>query len=321
MKMKRLLPVLTIILLLALPAAALAAPEQPVADTPTGIPGGMAYRPDYLRQLSGLQDREEKQEKQAAGQFEHRVARGETLGAIAKRYGTSVEYLLRVNNMVNPHFIREGQVLTLLTEEAAHGADVAQVVHTLRRGETVWDLARRYNVSMNDILSANNVQDVHRLQAGQELLIPGASGPVTIPATSKRNIVLASRSSTRSGQFIWPTHGYISSGYGPRWGRFHYAIDIAADTGTPIFAIAGGVVSDAGWRQGYGYMVRIDHKNGWESVYGHASRLFVMSGQAVNSGQQIAAIGQTGNATGPHVHLEMIYQGKFQNPLKYLPSR
>ena len=68
-------------------------------------------------------------------------------------------------------------------------------------------------------------------------------------------------------------------------------------------------------------MVRIDHQNGWVSVYGHCSKLYVQAGQQVSRGQQIAAVGQTGNATGPHVHFELMKNGRYQNPLKYLPAR
>lgn len=320
MKVHRgLLPVLTIVFLL-LPAVVWAAPGGPVPDAPTRTPAGAAFRPAYFNQLGTLADREQDAVK-LAGEFEHRVQRGETLGAIAKKYGTSVEYLLRVNNISNPHFIREGQLLTLFTEDTETSTEMAAIVHTLRRGETVWDLARRYGVGMDEILTANKIADPTRMHPGQELTIPSVAGTTASAAQPQRETVVASRSATRTVRFVWPTEGYISSNYGPRWGRFHYGIDIAARTGTPLVAIAAGVVSDAGWRQGYGYMVRIDHQNGWESVYGHASRLFVRSGQSVRSGQQIAAVGQTGNATGPHVHLEMIYQGKHQNPLKHLPSR
>ncbi|NLZ38051.1 MAG: M23 family metallopeptidase, partial [Firmicutes bacterium] len=164
------------------------------------------------------------------------------------------------------------------------------------------------------------IEDPKKLKPGTELVIPGAVLPV---ANSSRRVV-ASRSPkrvTNNTGFIWPCQGYISSGYGPRWGRFHYGLDIAANLGTPIVAIAGGVVTDAGWRPSYGYMVRIDHQNGWASVYGHCSKLYVKAGQKVQRGQQIAAVGQTGNATGPHVHLEIWKDNQHQNPLHYLPAR
>ena len=307
-----------IVLTICFATVAYAVPEQHVSDAPVNSPVGTVFRPLYLQQLEGLSDRRQQSPAFKPSQYQHTVVRGETLNVIAKKYGTSVEYLLRANHIRNPNFIREGQVLTLLINVREN--TVAKVTHTLQRGETVWDLSRRYGVSMEAIMGINNITNPSRLALGQKLIIPGATDS-PLPAQPGREVVVVSRSGSRSTDFIWPSTGYISSGFGPRWGRFHYAIDIADITGTPIVAIASGIVTEAGWRYGYGYMVRIDHRNGWESVYGHASKLHVRSGDTVVVGQQIADIGETGNATGPHVHLEMIYQGKFQNPLKHLPSR
>lgn len=319
------LVILSVAFILLFPMTVLAVPEAIVADAPENTPAGRTFRPAYLQQLGSLRERQS-QKISLAATFEHRVAKGETLGSIARKYGTSVNYLMQANGLRNPHFIREGQVLTLVAEHTAvqPEAAVARVTHRLQRGETVWDLARRYRVSADDILLANNIKDPTRLMPGRELLILGANAGahMTPVSAGQREIVIASRFAARNNpDFIWPAPGYISSGYGPRWGRFHNGIDIAANTGTRIVAAAAGIVTDAGWRRGYGYMVRIDHQNGWASVYGHCSRLFVREGQSVNVGQHIANVGQTGNATGPHVHLELIYQGKHQNPIKYLPSR
>jgi LysM repeat protein len=291
---------------------------QFVADAPTETPSGTSFRPVYLQQLAGL--REKLQETREAVALEHQVARGETLGTIAKLYDTSIEYLMSINGLRNPHFIREGQVLTLLVENPTADWALAGATHTLRRGENVWLLSKRYNVSVEAIMSSNGIVDPHRLAIGQQLIIPGATTVATVPYTGERTVASRSVPRTEAG-FAWPCPGYISSGYGPRWGSFHRGIDIAAPSGTPIAAIASGVVVSSGWRSGYGYMVRLDHGNGWESLYAHASKLFVSKGQEVAAGQRIANVGQTGNATGPHVHLEMIYEGNHVNPMRYLPAR
>ncbi|MCR3921519.1 MAG: M23 family metallopeptidase [Firmicutes bacterium] len=307
-------------LLVLLPQGAYATPTPVVADAPTSIPAESIYRPSYYTQLEELRVQLDEEEA-AAATFQHTIARGETLTTIAKRYGTSVKLLMQTNNLQNPNFIYAGQVLTLVTDEKVAKSFVAPVVHSLQRGETIWELAKRYNAEVKEILAANDISDPKTLEPGQKLTIPGAIMPVVQTPTR----VVASRTPTRvsnsSGIFVWPTKGYISSGYGPRWGKFHYGLDIAANTGTPIVAVASGTVTDAGWRQGYGYMVRIEHSSGWVSVYGHSSKLYVKAGQYVQGGQQIAAIGQTGNATGPHVHLELIKNGKHQNPLNHLPAR
>jgi murein DD-endopeptidase MepM/ murein hydrolase activator NlpD len=120
---------------------------------------------------------------------------------------------------------------------------------------------------------------------------------------------------------IWPTMGYISSGFGYRSYpdyEFHAGLDIVNDYGAPIYATAAGVVVEAGWYEGYGYRVIIDHGNGLRSMYAHASRLFVTVGDTVRKGEEIAAVGATGFATGPHCHYQLELWGKPIDPTPYL---
>ena len=117
-------------------------------------------------------------------------------------------------------------------------------------------------------------------------------------------------------------NGRVSSSYGYRvmGGRteYHPGIDLAAPTGTPIYATADGVVTKAGWGRGYGNYVEIDHGNGYVTRYGHASRLLVSVGESVKVNQEIAAVGCTGRCTGPHVHYEVLKNGQRENPATYL---
>lgn len=98
--------------------------------------------------------------------------------------------------------------------------------------------------------------------------------------------------------------------------RAHLGIDFAAPTGTPVSASADGVVSTAGWSGGYGKCVRIRHANGFETLYGHLSRIDVRAGQRVSQGTRIGAVGQTGLATGPHLDYRMVQNGAFVNPFR-----
>jgi murein DD-endopeptidase MepM/ murein hydrolase activator NlpD len=110
--------------------------------------------------------------------------------------------------------------------------------------------------------------------------------------------------------------GYISQGY---W-YGHRAIDVGAPTGSALLAADGGFISFAGWTDvGYGYLVVIDHRNGFTTYYGHMSNIYVYEGQAVERGQVIGAVGSTGWSTGPHLHFEVRYNGVQQNPRAYLP--
>jgi Peptidase family M23 len=114
------------------------------------------------------------------------------------------------------------------------------------------------------------------------------------------------RSGGLTGRFIMPARGVFSSGYGPRWGRMHRGIDIAAPVGTPVIASSEGVVVTSEWNSGgYGNLVKIRHTDGSVTLYGHNNRLLVRVGQQVDQGEQIAEMGSTGRSTGPHVHFEI----------------
>lgn len=120
------------------------------------------------------------------------------------------------------------------------------------------------------------------------------------------------------GSFINPAIGKISSRFGSRWGRLHGGIDIAGPIGTAIYASDGGKVVYSGWNGSFGYLVKIDHQNGFVTYYAHNSKNYVKTGEMVFQGQLIASIGSTGNSTGPHVHFEIRLNGIPKNPLNYL---
>ncbi|MDX8153021.1 peptidoglycan DD-metalloendopeptidase family protein [Patulibacter brassicae] len=121
-----------------------------------------------------------------------------------------------------------------------------------------------------------------------------------------------------SGRLIWPANGQFTSPFGQRWGRLHAGIDIAVPTGTPVRAADSGTVAIAGWVGGYGNYICINHGGGLSTCYGHNSRLGVRVGQQVTQGQVIAASGNTGNSTGPHIHFETRVNGVPRDPMSYL---
>jgi len=123
---------------------------------------------------------------------------------------------------------------------------------------------------------------------------------------------------------IWPTRGLVTSDFGVRESLFHggssmhQGMDIAAPTGTMIRAGADGIVTFASWESGYGNLVTISHGYGLASKYGHCSSLLIKEGQTVRRGQVIAAVGATGQATGPHLHYEILVHGVPVNPRRYI---
>jgi murein DD-endopeptidase MepM/ murein hydrolase activator NlpD len=137
----------------------------------------------------------------------------------------------------------------------------------------------------------------------------------------------ASRSQTRvaapkpAPDWTRPAAGPLSSTFGPRWGTFHYGIDIAAGYGASVRAAHAGTVITAGWYGGYGNAVIIDHGNGLTTRYGHNSQVLVHVGQKVKAGDLISKVGSTGDSTGPHLHFEVRMDGVAVNPMPFLLFR
>jgi len=136
--------------------------------------------------------------------------------------------------------------------------------------------------------------------------------------------VEADQALSRAAPSIWPLAGWLSSGYGQRKDpfdgspEFHAGLDIAADRGTPVRATADGTVQTAGFNGNYGNAVLVDHGYGISTRFGHLSRLGVRPGQAVRRGAVIGFVGSTGRATSPHLHYEILLNGRPINPLNLL---
>jgi murein DD-endopeptidase MepM/ murein hydrolase activator NlpD len=226
------------------------------------------------------------------------VCRGDTLWGIAQKNGVTVAELRRWNRL-SGNLIHAGQVLKV--------GESKVVTHTVESGETLWSIATQYRTSVAALATSNGLSSRGTIFPGERLTIPGQAQSVSRGGLSYR--------------LIWPVSGVVTSGWGyrTRFEKFHYGLDIAAQTGTPIKAVMSGVVEFAGWKSGYGYCVFLDHGNGVKTAYGHASKLYVKKGQTVTQGKTIAAVGSTGFSTGPHVHLEVRINGKLVNPTNYLP--
>lgn len=125
---------------------------------------------------------------------------------------------------------------------------------------------------------------------------------------------------------LWPTRGWITGEFGDRRGNhnrghWHEGIDIAAPIGTAIVAPADGMVVFAGYRQGYGQAIIVDHGYGMSTLYGHCSQMYVNEGTQIKRGMLIATVGNTGRSTGPHLHYEVHVDGAPVDPLLYISER
>lgn len=227
--------------------------------------------------------------------LEYIVEPMDCLYTIAARFGTDVDTLVRLNDIVNPALIHPGDRLEILT--------VVGCIHDVKEGDTVEAIAAAYGVDETTILQANEISDPAALPRGERVIVPGG---------------VDSRGSQRVS-FHWPVQGRLTSGYGWRNGKFHYGIDIAVAYGTAFHAAAGGRVTHAGYRGSYGIMIEVNHGGGYLTRYGHACKTAVSAGQQVSPGQTLGYIGLTGNTTGPHLHFEIHAAGENVNPLKYLP--
>lgn len=201
------------------------------------------------------------------------------------------------------------------------------VYHTVQKGQTLYRIAKTYDLSLEVLRRANHIRDPKKLRMGTRLWIPGARRVLKVPATDKSTSRSAKKKSAptvkpRKGFLVWPTKGTLTSRFGMRNGRKHEGIDIAAPKGTPVHAAAGGEVVFSGWGPtGYGKMVIIKHKHHLTTLYAHNSKLIARKGSRVQRGQKISLMGSTGRSTGPHLHFEVRNDTHPKNPMKYLPLK
>src|SRR5574343_1001000 len=143
------------------------------------------------------------------------------------------------------------------------------------------------------------------------------SANLSVPNTGSNSIVMSWLKANPLPDVV-----RVSSQYGTRFfagkSEYHPGVDLAAPSGTPIYASGSGVVTRSGWVNGYGQMIEINHGNGYITRYAHASRLLVSVGERVKSGEEIAKVGCTGRCTGAHLHYEIVQDGQRKNPSTYL---
>ena len=158
---------------------------------------------------------------------------------------------------------------------------------------------------------------------GLQNLPPEVAGPLAQAEQVIKNLQQQAAPQTQAqAQAVRPVSGQLTSGYGSRWGAFHYGVDFADPIGTPIRSVENGTVIQAGPAAGFGLWVRVRQDDGTTAVYGHVNQILVHEGQRVNAGQTIATVGNRGDSTGPHLHLEIWDpSGRKVDPAPYLAAK
>lgn len=264
------------------------------------------------------------------GEVTYTVTSGDSYYSIAEKYDLSVEALMKLNPGYDPKILRVGDVLTI-----SNAVPYLTVVN-VERQRYVQDVP--YQVEYTD--------DASMYQGEYKVTSPGVYGKADMTANvtyingeeTEREVVASvtlSQPVTEqqlrgtkerptwypTGSFSWPCTGILTSRFGYRsllGSTYHSGIDIGNSYGTSIYASDGGTVTYSGWMSGYGYLIIIDHGNGYQTYYGHNSSLVASLGQKVHKGQFIARMGSTGRSTGNHCHFGVKFNGTFVNPLNYL---
>jgi murein DD-endopeptidase MepM/ murein hydrolase activator NlpD len=262
---------------------------------------------------------------------DYTVEQGDSVFGIAQKYNLKPESILWANYdqlQDSPDSLSVGMVLNIPPLDG--------VYYQWQENDTIASVAAALKAEPGDILNwPGNKLDLTNpvIEAGQYIMVPGgerefrswivpqiARGKAGVsPSVYGAGACAGSyEGAYGTGGFIWPAVNHFLSG-NDFWSG-HLGIDIAGGLGDSVMASDSGVIVFAGWATGgYGYMIMIDHGNGYQTVYAHLSNVAVSCGQSVYQGGYIGAIGSTGNSTGAHLHFEVRLWGQFVNPWHVLP--
>ena len=267
-----------------------------------------------------------------AGEQTYTVEAGDCWSVIAEDHNMTSQDLLRMNPGYDIDKLQIGDVLVTsqqvpyltvrATQMEYYVADIPYEIEYVD-DNTMWEGDTRI-ITKGAYGTADTVARVTYEGVNEVERVIESQTTITEPVTEVQARGTLERPSwAPTGSFRWPTSGSITSKYGYRnifgGSSFHGGIDIANSYGTDIVAADGGVVCYAGWMSGYGYLVQIDHQNGYVTYYGHNSSLLVSVGDKVFKGQHIAEMGSTGRSTGNHCHFEVRVNGERTNPMNLLP--
>lgn len=293
----------------------------------------------------------------------HFLGEGETIWDLARTYEKSIDEIMTRNEFTDDDVrgFRPGRPIIIpgITAEQVRTPPPREererdgIQHEVSRGETVWDLANAFQVSVSEIMAANgmNEERITAIREGERIFIPGVDEDVSTGRVRRRETTtqraarpiarrlgLGTRTAASEllmgrpdrrwvraaggrrdrlpGTLRWPVaRGRYVRGYGSGEGGYHLAVDIAGNIGWNVRAAAPGIVGYSGnGVTGYGNMVLVVHPGGWVTMYAHNSTNFVVAGERVPRGGVLAEVGSTGISRGPHVHFELMHGGKNCDP-------
>lgn len=288
--------------------------SEEISVTPTSV---------NASQISNVQTALEEITNETEAKTIYTVEAGDTLSQIASKYGLTTSDLCDLNEGLSVDGvigIGDQLVVTVptpelsvkvfeeMTYEESYNAEVQYVDDdTMYQGQysVIQEGSEGYREVVAVVQYENNAE-VSRDIIKETLLVE------SVPRILRRG-------TQTPPTYVKPiAGGYLTSGFGARWGTNHNGVDWGVPVGTSVKASSAGVVVRAGWFSGYGICVDIQHPNGTMTRYGHLSRALVSVGQTVSQNQQIALSGNTGQSTGPHLHFEIRINGTPVNPLPYL---
>ncbi len=255
----------------------------------------------------------------------HIVKKGETLQSISGQYSLSIEKIKLFNNMTSDR-VFVGQKICLYPRPAKKQEFVTQRkipkkgYHLVKTKESIHRIAKMYGLSVFDILDYNNLNS-YKLEPGMKIILAeGKMKPEEVSKPIEKPVTTHPIITKPKSKLALPLNGTVTSEFGLRDGRPHKGIDIASDKGDPIHAALKGKVVYSGTQRGYGNVIILEHDDNTMTVYAHNEANLVRLDEMVNKGQPIATVGQTGTASGPHLHFEYRIKGKAINPREVLPG-
>lgn len=270
----------------------------------------------------------------------YQIKKGDNLYRIAKKHQISLQDIVEWNEFLNANIpIYPGQLIIIkdpalatqsspenklaeisLDQTNPHNktSDVAEKIYIVKPKDTLYRIALNNNTSVAELKELNSLTG-NDLRVGQKLYLSGKPKTPDQAAIDRIEAEAVLTKDRIRDDLAEPVAGEVISEYGLRNGRPHKGIDLAAKSGTPVYAVLDGTVVYSGTQGAYGNVVVLEHQDFVMTVYAHNDKNSVTVGEKVQKGQQIATVGSTGNATCSHLHFEYRIKGKAIDPRKVLP--